>query len=112
MRGLEGDDRREVEPHAAGVAGLHSPTTAITDYPAVARAFRDDLEAGGGSGFLGGPVTAIGVGADGVRVRAGEERQFDRLVVCAGVYSDRLARLARGEAEPVSVPVRGAVQPV
>ena len=38
MRWLEGDELREIEPHAAGVAGLHSPTTAITDYRAVARA--------------------------------------------------------------------------
>ena len=107
MRWLEGDELREIEPHAAGVAGLHSPTTAITDYRAVARAFRDDLEAGGGSVVLGAQVTAIGVGADTVLVRAGEEREFDRLVVCAGVYSDRLARLAGDEEEPVIVPFRG-----
>jgi L-2-hydroxyglutarate oxidase LhgO len=107
MRWLEGDELREIEPHAAGVAGLHSPTTAITDYRAVARAFHDDLEAGGGSVVLGAPVTAIGVGADAVRVRAGDEREFDRLVVCAGVYSDRLARLAGDEEEPVIVPFRG-----
>src|SRR4029078_3764733 len=50
MRWLEGEELREIEPHAAGVAGLHSPTTAITDYRAVARAFHDDLEAGGGAG--------------------------------------------------------------
>jgi len=107
MRWLEGDELREIEPHAAGVAGLHSPTTAITDYRAVARAFRDDLEAGGGSVVLGAQVTAIGVAADTVRVRAGEEREFDRLVICAGVYSDRLARLAGDEEEPVIVPFRG-----
>jgi L-2-hydroxyglutarate oxidase LhgO len=107
MRWLEGDELREIEPHAAGVAGLHSPTTAITDYRAVARAFRDDLEAAGGSVVLGAPVTAIDVGADTVRVRAGEARELDRLVVCAGVYSDRLARLAGDEDEPVIVPFRG-----
>ncbi len=107
MRWLEGDELREIEPHAAGVAGLHSPTTAITDYRAVARAFRDDLEAAGGSVVLGAPVTAIDVGADTVRVRAGETRELDRLVVCAGVYSDRLARLAGDEDEPVIVPFRG-----
>ncbi len=107
MRWLEGDELREIEPHATGVAGLHSPTTAITDYRAVARAFRDDLEAAGGSVVLGAPVTAIEVAADTVRIRAGEERELDRLVVCAGVYSDRLARLAGDEDEPVIVPFRG-----
>src|SRR5688572_6005066 len=29
----------EVEPHAAGLAALHSPSTAITDYTAIAEAF-------------------------------------------------------------------------
>src|SRR6478735_4677789 len=38
MRWLEGDELRDIEPHAAGVAGRPSPTTAITDYRAVARA--------------------------------------------------------------------------
>ena len=49
MRWLEGEALREIEPHALGVAGLHSPTTAITDYRAVARAFAADVEAAGGS---------------------------------------------------------------
>ena len=39
MRWLDRDELRELEPHAAGIAGLHSPTTAITDYRAVAAAF-------------------------------------------------------------------------
>ncbi len=43
LRRLEGDELREVEPHALGIAGLHSPTTAIIDYRAVARAFAADV---------------------------------------------------------------------
>ena len=38
---------------------------------------------------------------------AGEELEFDRLVVCAGLQSDRLARLAGDEREPTIVPFRG-----
>ncbi len=34
---------REIEPHVVGVAGLHSPRTAITDFSAVARALARDL---------------------------------------------------------------------
>ena len=107
LRRLEGDELREVEPNAAGVAALHSPTTAITDYRAVARAFRDDVEAAGGEVVLGAAVTAIRPSAGRVRVTAGEERELDRLVLCAGVYSDRLARLAGDEQEPSIVPFRG-----
>jgi (S)-2-hydroxyglutarate dehydrogenase len=98
---------REIEPHAAGVAGLHSPTTAITDYAAVARAFRADLEAAGGTILLGARVTAVRRSAGGVRVVAGDEHAFDRLVICAGLQSDRLAHLAGDTAEPAIVPFRG-----
>ena len=39
--------------------------------------------------------------------RSGEEREFDRLVVCAGLQSDRVARLAGDESVPKIVPFRG-----
>lgn len=42
---------RELEPHAGGIAALHSPRTAITDYRAIAREFAKDItESGARSG--------------------------------------------------------------
>jgi L-2-hydroxyglutarate oxidase LhgO len=107
IRWLEAEELGAVEPHAVGVAGLHSPATAITDYGMVARAFRADVEAQGGTVVLGARVTAVRRSATGVRVAAGEEHEFDRLVLCAGLESDRLARLAGDGAEPAIVPFRG-----
>ena len=108
MRWLERDEVREVEPHALGVAGLHSPTTAITDYRAVARAFADDVESAGGAIVFDAKVDGIRVTGATARVGTGsEEREFDRLVVCAGLHSDRLARAAGDEREPTIVPFRG-----
>jgi len=107
-RWLDGDDLRAVEPQAAGIAGLHSPTTAITDYVAVARAFREDVVSAGGSVVVGTEVHAIHATGREVHVRAGaEEVALDRLVVCAGLQSDRLARRAGDEHEPTIVPFRG-----
>ncbi|MGH3050864.1 MAG: L-2-hydroxyglutarate oxidase, partial [Gaiellaceae bacterium] len=105
LRRLEGDELREVEPHAAGIAGLHSPTTAITDYGAVARAFAADVEAAGGELRLGVEVNSIETGERTVRVNG--ELELDLLVVCAGLQGDRLARLAGDEREPAIVPFRG-----
>ena len=108
VRWLEGDALREIEPHALGVAGLHSPTTAITDYRAVARSFAADVEAAGGAIVLGARVDAIRVSGTRVRVVVGgEESEFERLVVCAGLQSDRLARRAGDSREPTIVPFRG-----
>jgi L-2-hydroxyglutarate oxidase LhgO len=108
LRWLDPHGLREVEPHATGVAALHSPHTAIVDFPAVARAFADDVIRAGGTVRTGCAVTAIRVAGDRVRVvTAGEEMEFDRLVICAGLQSDRMARLAGDAAGPAIVPFRG-----
>ncbi|MFF5263268.1 L-2-hydroxyglutarate oxidase [Actinomadura viridis] len=108
LRRLSGAELREIEPHAAGVAALHSPTTAIVDFTAVARACAEDVRAAGGSVRLGLEVTRIGRAGDAVAVVAGGERLvFDRLVVCAGLHSDRVARLAGDSPAPTIVPFRG-----
>lgn len=108
LRRLTGGALREIEPHAAGVAALHSPTTAIADFRAVARALAADVAAAGGEVRLGFEVVRLGRAGDRVRVGSpGEELVFDRLVVCAGLQSDRVARLAGDAPAPAIVPFRG-----
>ena len=108
IRWLEGDGLREIEPHAAGIAGLHSPTTAITDYRAVAEAFANDVRAAGGTVRLGTEVRSIEARKATARVAtADDELEFDTLVICAGLQSDRVARLAGDDHEPTIVPFRG-----
>jgi L-2-hydroxyglutarate oxidase LhgO len=109
MRWLEGDELREIEPHAAGIAGLHSPTTAVTDYRAVAAAFAEDVVSAGGSVVSGAEVVGISTAAGTVHVETAGAGgfEFDRLSVCAGLQSDRVARLAGDEREPAIVPFRG-----
>jgi L-2-hydroxyglutarate oxidase LhgO len=50
MRWLDAPAIRELEPNVAGQAALLSPTTAIVDYPAIARSFADDVHRHGGGG--------------------------------------------------------------
>ncbi|MQY03429.1 L-2-hydroxyglutarate oxidase [Actinomadura macrotermitis] len=108
LRRLDAAGLREIEPHAAGVAALHSPTTAIVDFPAVARAYADDVRAGGGEIRLGFEVVRLRRAGERVVVASPhEELAFDRLVVCAGLQSDRVARLAGDAAGPAIVPFRG-----
>ena len=108
LRRLEGAQLQEVEPNVVGVAALHSPATAIVDFRAVAEAFADDVRAAGGALLLGRAVTAIRPSGAEVRVTAGgEELAFDRLILCAGLQSDRVARLAGDADGPAIVPFRG-----
>ena len=108
LRWLDGEGLREIEPHARGVAALHSPHTAIVDYGAVARALADDLRAAGAELRLGFDVRTLAADGAGVELgSSGERLRFDRVVVCAGLQSDRLARLAGDEHGPTIVPFRG-----
>lgn len=108
LRWMEAAELREIEPHVVGEAGLHSPKTAITDFPAVARGYAEDVRAAGGSVMLGTEVTGIRQAAGRAHVRTTTgELTADRVVVCAGLQSDRVARLAGDDDEPVIVPFRG-----
>ncbi|AJE38838.1 L-2-hydroxyglutarate oxidase [Streptomyces nodosus] len=108
LRRISREEIREIEPHAGGIAALHSPCTAITDYPAVAREFAKDVEDSGGEVRLGFDVTSLTRLPGGVEVGSGEERvRVDQLVLCAGLHSDSVSRLAEDGTEPRIIPFRG-----
>ncbi|MGH3347858.1 MAG: L-2-hydroxyglutarate oxidase, partial [Nocardioides sp.] len=100
---------REIEPHAVGLAALHSPATAITDYLAVAEAMAGEVEASGGEVLLSTEVTGFArEGGGRITVTSGVRRhEVDRLVLCGGLDADRLARKADGQDGPRIVPFRG-----
>jgi len=117
LRRLDAAGLRAVEPHAAGIAALHSPETAIVDFPGVARALAGDVRAAGGEILTGAAVRHVDVRAAGgsgapsrriVLRHAGGELAAGFAVFCAGLWSDRLARLAGADPDPRIVPFRGA----
>ncbi|GAB7006584.1 L-2-hydroxyglutarate oxidase [Nocardioides sp. AN3] len=108
LRRVQGAEITEIEPHAFGIAALHSPATGILDYVAVADALADEIRQAGGEVLLGTEVTDVVRTPGGVAVAAGEERRrLDRLVVCGGLQSDRLGELVGGPRAPRIVPFRG-----
>lgn len=118
LRRLDAHGLREIEPHAAGVAALHSPATGIVDFPAVARALADEVRALGGEVRLG--VEVLGAERRGghtelrTRPRAAADAgatdvlRAGHAVFCAGPWADRLAIAAGAPADPRIVPFRGA----
>lgn len=105
-------DLREVEPHAEGVAAVHSPHTAVIDYREVARHLAADVAAAGGRVLLGRRVTGIRDRGDEVTVSAAdhegpEELRADLVIACAGLGTDAVARLAGAPESPRIVPFRG-----
>jgi L-2-hydroxyglutarate oxidase LhgO len=99
---------REIEPHATGLAALHSPRTAITDFTRIAQSFADDIVALGGEVRLGFPVRRIIRSRETLGVASDDEVvTVDQLIVCAGLHSDVVAGLAGDEAQPRIIPFRG-----
>jgi L-2-hydroxyglutarate oxidase LhgO len=109
VRWLDGGELRELEPDVAGVAAILSPSTAITDFPAITRAFGADVVAAGGQVLTSTPVTALRVaGQDRVEVDTpGGAHVLSRLVICAGLQADLLARQAGDAPAPQIIPFRG-----
>jgi L-2-hydroxyglutarate oxidase LhgO len=106
---LEAPEMQALEPDVAGMAALLSPTTAIVDFPAIARSFAADVARDGGQVLTGTPVTAVRAhGDDRVEVDTpGRAHQLSRLVICAGLQADLVAAAAGDEASPEIVPFRG-----
>lgn len=99
---------RDVEPHAAGVAALHSPRTAAVDYATITEAMAQDLRAAGGSIQLQSEVTQIRHESGRVRVMTPlSEHVFDHVIVAAGLHSDVVARFVGADPAPKILPFRG-----
>lgn len=108
LRRLNAWEMREIEPHVAGVAAVHSPETAVVDYAAITEAMADDVRRAGGKIMLGQEVTAVNNagGTVNVSTTAGAH-SFDRLIVCAGLQSDVVAKMVGASPSPKILPFRG-----
>jgi L-2-hydroxyglutarate oxidase len=115
LRLLERAAMLEIEPHVGGVRALHVPSTGITDYALVTAKYAElaakrGAEVKTSAGVVGFGRASSGSGAAGnavvVRTRAGDFSA--RYVVnCAGLYSDRVARMAGDDPGMMVVPFRG-----
>ena len=108
IRRIRADEITDVEPHAVGIAALHSPRTAIIDFVAVTHALADEVVAAGGTLRLGTAVTAVREVGDQVVVDTpGDQSAFDLVITCAGLQSDRLAHSSGDTRDPRIVPFLG-----
>ncbi|WP_125610486.1 L-2-hydroxyglutarate oxidase [Specibacter cremeus] len=109
VRLIDRDELAVLEPHARGIAALHSPTTAIIDYPAATRALAADFTEAGGTVRLGTPVRSLTDDGGRVTVELGTAPEvFDLAVNCTGLQSDRLAARSGDGRSPRIVPFFGA----
>lgn len=108
LRRIGPEELREIEPQAAGLAALHSPGTGIISYRQVSGAIAADLAERGAEVVTGAPFLAAHPDGPELRVQTGAGELSTRLLVnCAGLHSDRIARLLGVEPQVQIIPFRG-----
>ena len=105
---IDAAELSRLEPNITGVGALLIPSTAIVDYKTVASAFAQTVAAQGAELQLCAEVIAIREGSDAVEIStAGQSWRGRFMIVCGGLQSDRLAKLAGLKIGHRIVPFRG-----
>jgi (S)-2-hydroxyglutarate dehydrogenase len=105
---LGAEELKEYEPHVTGVAGFYVPQTGIVDYKVVANKYAELIAQMGGEIKLGERVNDIRLSVRDVTVVTDQTTYTCSLVInCAGLYSDKVARLTSPEINVKIIPFRG-----
>lgn len=114
QNGLEGfkklskDELKEYEPHVTGLEGFFVPQTGIVDYTKVALKYGEILQKNGATIKLGERVNDIKNAGNQLDVITDQSNYPSKLVInCAGLYSDKVARLTVKNLNVKIIPFRG-----
>lgn len=104
---LTSEQIREIEPHAAGIAGIRVPQEGIVDFKAVAAALVGEIRAKGGEIRFSSKVIRLDE-TDGWRIHTTSGEYSAGLIInCGGLYCDRLSKMAGNDDGTKIVPFRG-----
>ena len=108
LRVIGPEELHEIEPYARGLKALIVPSTAVTDFAAVCEKYATLIAAQGGTVLTSAAVTGIKRSAsqDIVETKRGTF-STNFLINCAGLFSDRISRMAGDEPDVMIVPFRG-----
>jgi L-2-hydroxyglutarate oxidase len=108
VRSLDASAVREIEPHVRCLQGVLVPSTGIVDFAGVCRTLAGLITAQGGELRLNTRVTGFHTGNSEATVETSAGALTARWVInCAGLHSDRIARLAGAKPDAQIVPFRG-----
>jgi L-2-hydroxyglutarate oxidase LhgO len=108
LRSIGPEELRQIEPHASGLRALVVPSTGITDYAAVCDKYAELICARGGTVRTSNAVIGLKRTSDEIVVETNHGAFFSRsLINCAGLFSDRISRMAGDDPHVMIVPFRG-----
>lgn len=105
---ISAEEVKEIEPHVSCIAGLRVTTTGIANYKQVCQKYADIIKSQGGELRLNTKVEKISE-TGGTQVLETNNGTFEtRFVInCAGLHSDRIAKLGHVDPQAKIVPFRG-----
>lgn len=105
---IDQEELQGIEPHVNGIAGLKVPSTGIVDYSKVSEKLKQLLENAGADFMLGSAVVDISERENEVVIDTPGKSLHSRFMInCAGLYSDRLVKMAGIHTDLRIVPFRG-----
>jgi len=108
LKKLTAAEVKEIEPNVAGVAGVFVPQTGIIDYKVVSAKLEELIRAGGTELKFGEEVVSITEKGEEIEVKTKKGLYKSKLLVsCAGLQSDRIAKLTHPDLPVRIVPFRG-----
>jgi (S)-2-hydroxyglutarate dehydrogenase len=108
VRVISPEELREIEPHARGLRALVVPSTAVTDFGLVCEKYAELIVAQGGTVLTSAEVNGLKRSASEVVVETNRGTfSTSFLINCAGLFSDRISRMAGDEPGVLIVPFRG-----
>jgi L-2-hydroxyglutarate oxidase LhgO len=108
LKMLSGEELREIEPHAAGIAAIRVPQEGIVDYPKVCETLVSLIRAQGGEVVTSARVDRIVRNQNAWRVNStAGDYECSKIVSCAGLQSDRIAAMTGANRTVRIVPFRG-----
>lgn len=105
---LERDELKEIEPHVNGIKGIKVPQTGIINFYNVAKAIQTQLEKNNAEFIFNEVVKNIINTSDSIEVITNKNSYKTKyLVSCAGLHSDRIAKLTEKNLPLRIIPFRG-----
>lgn len=105
---IDADKAKEYEPYVSAVSAVRVESTGIVDFRGVCDVLRRRIEDAGSQVRFGQQIVGIASRLDAVTITTKiDEFRGDQFVNCAGLHSDRLARLAGLQPEVRIIPFRG-----
>jgi len=109
IKKITGEQIKEYEPNATGIAGIHVPYTGITDYTEVTKKYAEIFtKRHGGEIHLNTKVTDIKLNSESATIITNKNTYETKLVVnTAGLFSDKIALLTQKKLNVRIIPFRG-----